>query len=220
MILVHVATLLAVVWVYWRDIWSLCLGLCCLPFGKKSSANADGILALKLLAATLGTVIMAFVLKPYFDVIMTLEVVVASLFVTGFLIWGAEYFRGSKIQTFSWGLAIFLGLVQGLAIVPGISRSGLTIAFLIWWGIGRQQAAKLSFLLSIPTILGALVFLLKERSDVEFFTISFNEFIGCVMAFVVALVSIYWMKRLVEKHWIWFAPYCLVLSLLLFIFYA
>jgi len=111
---------------------------------------------------------------------------------------------------------IGLGLVQGIAVVPGLSRSGLTIAFLILVGLNRRRSAELSFLLSIPTILAAGIFLIIDSGGSVL--LSTELLLACVAAFLTALVMIYSMLKLVEKHWIWFAPYCLCLGIYLLIF--
>ncbi|NCP67513.1 undecaprenyl-diphosphate phosphatase [bacterium] len=209
-ILLHVASLLAVILVYRQEVWNLIKSGFDIKALQAQKLAPDGVLAWQLVLATVFTVGVALLIEPYFETLLSLKWVAGTLIITGLLILIAEKFRRSKEINFSWGLAITLGLVQGLAVVPGISRSGLTIAFLILIGLNRQLAVKLSFLLSIPTILGALVFMLKD----EWGSLSFTAatLIGFVASFLTAWLAIYTMKSLVEKRWIWFAPYCLLLG--------
>ncbi len=209
-ILLHIASLLAVMVVYRHDVWQLFSKA--FDFKKLTSfkLEPEGVLAWQLVAATVCTVVVALLIEPYFETLLSLKWVAGTLIITGGLIVAAEKLRQTKIKEFTWGLAFLLGLVQGLAVVPGISRSGLTIAFLILVGMNRQLSVKLSFLLSIPTILGALVFMLKDQWG----SLSFGvpALVGFVASFFVAWLSIVLMKSLVERRWVWFAPYCVLLG--------
>ena len=218
-ILTHVATLGAVLIVFWRQAWNLILGFLSLVFRKELVAGSSelGMLALKLGVATLITVGVALFIEPWFGELMNLKLVAGTLIATGLLIVIAEKFRRGENVTFSWPIVILLGVVQGIAVVPGLSRSGLTIAFLILMGLSRRRAAELSFLLAIPTILAAGIFLVLDSGGS--LTITPSLLIASLTAFITALVMIYSMLKLVERHWIWFAPYCIGLGLILIWWY-
>ena len=218
MIATHVATLGAVLVVFWQQVWELVLGFVSLITRKELVVGSSelGQTALKLGVATILTVLVVLLIEPFFGELMNLKVVAITLIITGGLILVAEKFRPQKIQNFTWTVALFLGVVQGLAVIPGISRSGLTIAFLILLGLQRRRAAELSFLLSIPTILAAGIYALKDVDPGS--TIDMALIAACGAAFVTGLVMIYSMLKLVEKHWIWFAPYCIGLGLFLLVF--
>jgi len=220
MIVTHVATLGAVLLVFWREAWDLIVGFVklCLSLYKKSWGPGtrpgleNGWLALKLGVATLVTIGVALFIEPWFGELLNLKVVATTLIITGLLIVIAEKCRRGEEVPLSWPIVIGLGIVQGLAVVPGISRSGLTIAFLILLGLNRRKAAEYSFLLSIPTILAAGIFLILE-SGISAITVEL--LLAALAAFITALLMIYSMLKLVEKHWIWFAPYCVGLGLFL-----
>jgi undecaprenyl-diphosphatase len=209
-ILLHVASLIAVVVVYRTDIIYLIAKAFAFQRIKAGTLEPEGVLAWQLVAATICTVGVVLLIEPYFENLLVLPWVAGMLVITGLLIVAAERLRPQKERVFNWRLALILGLVQGLAVIPGISRSGLTIALLIMLGINRQESLRLSFLLSIPTILGALVFMLKDQWG----SLNFNLtiLVGFLASFLTALLAIYTMKNLVEKRWIWFAPYCIVLG--------
>jgi undecaprenyl-diphosphatase len=114
---------------------------------------------------------------------------------------------------FSWKIAILLGIIQSIAVLPGISRSGITVAFLILIGINRKDSVKISFFLAIPTILGAMVLALKDAGTNLLF--STENFAGFTITIIASLLSIKLMTKLVEKNWIWFAPYCAILGVVL-----
>lgn len=221
MIVTHLATLGAVLVVFWRQVQDLVLGFLSLVkhlivTQKLDGQNEAGMLALKLGVATLFTVGVALLIEPFFGELLTIPLVAGTLIFTGGLIVVAEKFRRAEGLDFTWPVAITLGIVQGMAVVPGISRSGLTIAFLILLGLNRRKSAELSFLLSIPTILAAGVFLWLDNGGQ--FGLTMELGLAMVAAFLTALLMIYSMLKLVEKHWIWFAPYCVLLGTGLLLF--
>ncbi len=222
-IALHFASLLAIILYFRVEIWQLTKSLIELILKQNFKTNKDGLYSLKLIFATVITFPFALLIKKLiFDSGNLTETLVAStLVITGILILSAEKLRSFfKLYSFdkqnlSWGLAFFLGIVQGLAVTPGISRSGMTIAFLILIGTNRKYAVKTSFFLAIPTILGAMLFSLNENNwNIPFGPI---ELVGCLISFFVALLAIKFMLKAIEKHWIWFAPYCFVLGMYLLI---
>ncbi len=227
-IFTHVATLLAVCLVYWRDLWKMIEGFFATCGVKNCKHKEEGELAIKLLVATSMTVGVALLIEPYFETFLNLKVVAITLIFTGLMIIGAEKFKPTPLNLplsretenvkFTWDKVLLLGLVQGLTIIPGISRSGTTIALLIWMGIERVQAVKISFLLSIPTIAGAGLFSYLDQKD-RGFEMSLAQMLGCLAAFVIAVMMIFWMEKLIKKHWILFAPYCIGLGIILMLFF-
>lgn len=210
----HIGSLLAVI-VYFRDaIWDLIAGLYRMAIEKKS--NDDGIYALQLIVATVcfaPTALITRALFPYSE--LTLSMVGVTLLITAALIYIAEKTTKSE-RPLSWKVIIALGLVQGLAVLPGISRSGLTIAFLIYLGINRQLSAKTSFLLSIPTIIASAVYVYFEQGEI-FYKLGYFEIASVIASALFAYVAIVWMMSLIRGRWIYFAPYCAALGSLVII---
>lgn len=142
-IAVHMATLLAVVFVFRKDIWEVIKK----PFSKMS---------LLIIVGTIPTGIIAVLLK---DIIEELLKSGASLgiefIITGLVLFYAERVKSKDkgVEKTTYGDAILIGVAQGIAIMPAISRSGLTIAGALFRGLNREFAAKYSFMLSIPIIL-------------------------------------------------------------------
>ena len=205
----HLATLLAVLVLFWKDVWNLILGFVAL-FGIGKGTRENGMLALKLGVATLITFAGALVLEPYFDSFLTLGVVGGTLILTGFFILASEEFRPKVEKHLTWGFTILLGLAQTLALFPGISRSGITIACLVLLGIGRKDSARFSFLLSIPTILGAFVYtFIDDGYELAF---SYPLIVSGVVAFISALFAMKWMMKLIEGKWKWFSVYCFLVG--------
>jgi undecaprenyl-diphosphatase len=112
--------------------------------------------------------------------------------------------------------AVTIGLAQAIALIPGISRSGATISAGLFRGLDRVTATKLSFFMSIPALLAAGIFELKDAFSGD---IGVGEaLVGVVVAFVVAYASIAWLLRFVAHHSIaWFVPYRVGLGVLLLV---
>ncbi len=201
-ILLHVGTLLAVVGFFWKEI---------IRVTKEMFRKGGDSLGWKLIVATFLTAPLGIAFQTYFSPEMTFPLVGGTLILTALLIVASEWFRPKIERNFSWKITIFLGLVQGMAVLPGISRSGLTIAFLILLGIERRKAAEISFLLAIPTILGALVF---SAGEADFSELIGDPalWIGFAISAIAAVGAIAWMLKLIEGKWIWFAPYCALLG--------
>ncbi|MBF0303195.1 MAG: undecaprenyl-diphosphate phosphatase, partial [Desulfamplus sp.] len=116
---------------------------------------------------------------------------------------------------FGYKQAMFIGVCQGIAVVPGISRSGATIAAGLFAGIERETAAKFSFLLSIPAIVGAELLGLKDvlNGDGSAFFINMTTIYGTIIAFVVGYISLKMLLKIVKIGRLHlFAPYCWILG--------
>lgn len=155
-VLVHLGTLVAVFIAFWSDIVAIL---------KKPLDKLTYLILVGCIPAGLAGYLLAPLVESAFE---SLLVVGIGLLFTGFILKLSEYlsfslFNLKGIEETTYGNAIFIGIMQALAILPGISRSGSTIAGGLLAGMDRELAARFSFLLSIPVILGAAVF---ELSDV------------------------------------------------------
>ena len=151
-VLVHCATLAAVLAVYWHDIVELIKK----PFQKYTYL---------LIAGTIPTGIIGLAFKDSFEAMFTsINIVGYTLLITGFILILAEFISRTILNStkFTYWQSLLIGLGQGLAITPGISRSGTTIAVALLVGLEREEAARFSFLLSIPAILGASIVEAKD----------------------------------------------------------
>ena len=132
-----------------------------------------------------------------------------SFLFTGIILFLTKYFNGSK--ELNLNVVIIAGLLQILALFPGISRSGITISTLLLLGINKQDAVRFSFLMAIPLILGASLLTV----DIE--TIS-SSILGIFISFLFGWVAIYISNILLQnkKYWM-FSIYCFSISIILFI---
>jgi undecaprenyl-diphosphatase len=166
---VHVGTLVAVVIFFRRDLLRL-IGVALRFPGRRLrgqttlKASYENELDIRLISliiiGTIPTVICGLALKPFAERIFSAPLLTGiMLLVTGSLLWATRRIRitGHGVGRFGLKSALAIGLVQGLAIFPGISRSGSTIAAGLFLRLNRETAARYSFLLAIPAILGAAI---------------------------------------------------------------
>ncbi|MFC2169203.1 undecaprenyl-diphosphate phosphatase [Acidobacteriota bacterium] len=157
-IMLHVGTLLSLFIFLRREIWELLQGFGRLCFNpRKNISGPKTKLIFGLAIASLPTAIIGYFFSAFFESLFSsLRAVGAALLVTGGFLLLTRVAKEKKKAPFLH--PVFIGILQGLAIVPGFSRSGLTIGGAILLGWKRSEAAQFSFLLSIPAILGAVFF--------------------------------------------------------------
>jgi undecaprenyl-diphosphatase len=225
-IMVHLGTLIAVIVFFRKDIWKIIKALFT-AIKTKDWKNADAKMGLFII---LGTVITVFIAYPINKVAEFLvykpEIVGVLLVVTAFVLFFSEWLskhKESKKNEVDLKTSIMIGIAQGLAALPGFSRSGWTIATGLFFGLDRITAARYSFLLSIPIILGAsMVYPLVEIDMAEIAGYNWKAIIiGTVVSCVVGYLCIkYFMKFLSKFSLNIFAYYCLIVGILTFVFFT
>ena len=198
-IILHGATLVAVVAYFRRDIWRLTFAF----FSRESSAERS--LGYAIALGTLPIVFIGFFVYPVFSLLRSVPIVATALVVSGLLLIIADYSMqkgwvhgGLPL----WRRGINIGLMQVFALVPGVSRSGITIAAGRLFGFSRRESARFSFLLAIPTIAGALMLLLMQTppTATSFGSIGIGTLLfGAFVAFIVAYTTIHFFLKLVER---------------------
>lgn len=165
-VLLHVGTLISVFIVYWKDIWELLVELVLtikdLFTGKGLRLDERPVrkLGVMIIVATIPTGIMGVLFNDFFNSLYNSVVPIGvGLIITGFLLVIAERMGDSNrgIKQMNYRNALFIGFVQGVAICPGISRSGSTLFGSLICNLDRKFAVKFVFLISIPSILGSAV---------------------------------------------------------------
>jgi len=165
-VLLHVGTLISVFIVYWKDIWELIVELCltikdlCTGKGLRLEERPIRKLGVLIIIATIPTGIIGIVGGDFFDSLYTSVIPIGvGLIITGFLLMFAERMGNSRrgLDKMNFRNAFFIGIVQGIAICPGISRSGSTLFGSLICNLERLFAVKFVFLISIPSILGSAV---------------------------------------------------------------
>ena len=222
-VLTHWGTLVAVMAVFWRDLWKLVLGglrsLAGLRDGGprgvlvRLAADEHGRLAWLIAIGSIPAAVLGLALEDFFEMLFgTPRVVSILLLVTAGLLvyseWRSQRDRGLGVLT--WLDALLIGLGQALAIAPGISRSGATIASGLMRGVKREAAARFSFLLSAPVILGAGVWQLKDLFGSEGWTANLAVMIvGFLASAVVGYACIRFLLGYLRRRRLYpFAAYC------------
>lgn len=152
---VHFGTLIAVVIYFRADLWALALGG--MQAVRRREAN-DASREISFLAiATIPAVIVGFMLNSVMDTLRTLPVIATTTIVFALLLAYADRRarEAAAPRVTTWRVALIIGVAQAIAPIPGTSRSGITITAGLLLGLSRHAAARFSFLLSIPIILGA-----------------------------------------------------------------
>jgi undecaprenyl-diphosphatase len=189
-IIVHVGTLVAVVLLFWRDIVHMFKH----PLGK---------LVRYLVIATIPAVVFTLLLGDFIEASFGGRFLGIGLLVTGVLLTVCEFKKSRSPKPFSRMSpidAVVMGGMQAVAIFPGISRSGATIAGGLFRGLDRSLCARFAFLMSIPAILGSLVFKFKDLMEVGSGNISvFALVCGALVAAVSGFFAIRLMMKLIGK---------------------
>lgn len=158
-LMLHLGTLVPILWVYRADILAVLRGMFTDPKGEQAR------LAWLIVLGSIPTAILGIGFEDVFERLFhTPRVVGITFFITGTFLFATKYIKdgGRGVAEITIKDALIIGLIQGLAITPGISRSGSTIAIALFLGLKRDVAAKYSFLLSIPAIVGAFIFKFDE----------------------------------------------------------
>ncbi len=202
-VVLHVATLLAVTVVYWRRIAYLVgRGV----RGDRAAWQDIGLLALASVPAGLSGYFLASTFERAFD---SLFAVGCNFLVTGTILWSTRWVKSARFDRPTAVAAGVIGLAQAVAILPGISRSGTTIAAGMWARVNHEKAAEFSFLLAIPAIAGAAVLQLAELSDSGAAVGWGPMAVSFLAALVSGVMAIRLLVALLERGCFHrFAPYC------------
>lgn len=208
-VLLHIGTLLSVLVVYRRDIVALCreLGLTVKDIvtgkGPRINASPERRLGFMILVATIPTGLMGVIFNDVFSGFYeSLLAIGIGLLITGTLLWLAERMaRGrTQVEKMKFRHAVFVGILQGIAITPGISRSGSTLFGGLSMGLERNFALRFAFLVSIPAILGSAAMELPPALEAGISSEVIGPVIlGTLISAVMGFVAIKAMLRLVAK---------------------
>ncbi|MCD4742497.1 MAG: undecaprenyl-diphosphate phosphatase [Desulfobacteraceae bacterium] len=223
---VHMGTLAAIVIVFFKDIKEIGISVY-----KAIYAKSDIKFFLLIITGCIPTAIIGFIIQIWEDVIFSSILLVGfMLIVTGCILWLTRHKQkpmkeqSMDISNFSFKSAFFIGVCQGIAVIPGISRSGATISAGLFAGLDRKMAAKFSFLLSIPAIIGAellqLIGSLNSLGSVNQPVIMTNiTLFGTLSSFITGYIALIILLRIVNNGKLHlFAPYCWVAGIAVIIY--
>jgi len=216
-IFLHLGTLVAVL-IYFRRDW--------LKIGKDLlGKTGDKRMAINLVIATLPAFVLGFLLNDYINSIFRHALWVSTfLIIVGLIFISAEKFASHRIikkgsDKIGWKDALIIGLAQALALLPGMSRSGITIAAGMFRSLKRTEATRFSFLMASIAILGASIFgSLKAVQDGGYLGSYWPEIIiGSTIAALVGYLSIKYLMKFLSRHKLYvFAVYLICLGVIIF----
>jgi undecaprenyl-diphosphatase len=207
----HIATLLAVMIVYWHRIGELVSGVL---KGNRAAFTYVGLLALGSIPAGVVGVLFADWFERAFD---SLLVVGINFILTAAILWSTRWVRCSATRALpSVGGSFGVGCAQALAVLPGVSRSGTTISAAMWLGVDPVHAAEYSFLLAIPAIAGAAMLQVPDVAAGAVVDVGLGPLLtGFAAALTSGVLAIRLLVVLLRQGTFHrFAPYCLVLGML------
>jgi len=212
-VIVHAATVLATIVVFWKDIVKLLQGL------FKFQMNPETRYILLILLSMIPVFVVGVFFKDYVEDIFGsgLVVVGVALIVTALLLFLSETLtarRGGQGEKMSWKSALWMGLAQAVAVIPGLSRSGSTIATGLLCGVSKEEVTRFSFLMVLVPILGE-AFLDVVGGDFAASSVGVLPLaLGFVAAFISGLFACRVMIAMVKKARLkWFALYCVLVGL-------
>lgn len=209
----HAATVLSTIVILWPEIKRLIMGLFSRTF------NDEQAYIIKLIISMIPIAIVGFTLKDYLNAMLSssyiLTIVGAMLLLTAVLLTFAYYARPRNKATISYRDATIIGVAQAVAAMPGLSRSGSTIATGIILGNEKSQVAQFSFLMVLAPILGEML-LNIAKGEVVFSSIGTAPLLaGFIASFVVGCLACKFMLGIVRRgKLVWFAVYCAIVGVI------
>jgi undecaprenyl-diphosphatase len=216
-VMLHLGTLLAVVVFFRTDIYKIAQGVGAI-LKRRHKDPPQVKLFLLIIIATIPTGFMGLLFKDWFESLFSRPKVVGGmLFITGLVLYLTRWTKKERraLEQMRWIDAVLIGIAQGVAIIPGISRSGGTISTGLFLGLDRELSGKFSFLLSIPAILGAtLLEFRKMDMNQELWT----TLIGTTIAFGIGILSLLFLMKIIKVGKIFnFSYYCWSLGIIMII---
>ncbi|ABD53164.1 undecaprenyl-diphosphate phosphatase [Jannaschia sp. CCS1] len=204
---VHVGTLGAVILYFWRDVKAAIAGTPRLLTGRIDTPGAK--LAFLLIIATIPVIIFGLFLEVtgIYDSLRSIAVIGWTMLIFGLVLYWADQRGGTEKQSDDWSLrdAVTMGLWQAVALIPGTSRSGITITAARFLGYDRESAARVAMLMSIPTIIATGVFAGAEVIATADAQTARDGAIAAALSFLAALAALTLMFRLLKS--VSFTPY-------------
>ena len=217
-LLLHFATVISLIIYFRREIFSV-LSEWFIGFtGDRRPGWAYGW---AILIASFFTAIIGLPMRKTVDIISASPLYVGcGLIFTAIILATVPVISHGKKKNSLLKIAIVVGIAQGIAVLPGVSRSGMTIATSLLMGMGLTQAFKFSFMISIPAILGAnLLEFLKFFKSGEVAFMPEGYLASCIAAFVLGLAALGIMRRLVaSEKWPYFGIYCFIIGTVAIVF--
>jgi undecaprenyl-diphosphatase len=197
-------TLVAVIVYFWRDLWAIGRAVISGLLQRQPVGTVEARLGWLIVVATIPAVVIGLLFKDFFEGLHHEPKIVAAILLSAaILIFGSERLgkRTRNLASLQWLDALIIGSTQALALLPGVSRSAATICGGLVRDLERPTAARFSFLMSIPVMLGAGVIAIKDLVEVPNFVTYLPPLaLGFVVSAVVGFLSIHWLLGFLAKR--------------------
>jgi undecaprenyl-diphosphatase len=222
-VFLHLASLLAVIIFYRHDLIKLIKEFFGFIINRNPKYKSSFWFSSYLIIATIITGVLGIILENKMDAnIKSMTIISITLLITGIALILIEKVikHGNRSQENMTIMdAIWVGLAQTIAVIPGISRAGSTLIVALWCGLEKATAVRFSFMLSIPVILGSTVLMLPDMSFEQQNINILSLAISFVASFIFAIIGIKWLISFLNRSkLIYFAYYCFILSAFVFVF--
>ena len=221
-VFLHAATALSTMVIFRKEIWEILKGLGAFVQsffrymgGRSLIVNDETLFSLKIILSMIPAAFVGLFFEKEIEELFNKNILLVGLMliVTGLLLFLADRAKNTD-KTVSFPAALIIGIAQAIAILPGISRSGATISTSVLLGIDRERAARFSFLMVVPLILGKIAKDILDGAFTESTTELMPLVVGFIAAFLTGLVACKWMIGLVKNSQLkYFSFYCFAVAL-------
>ena len=191
----HFGTVIAIVAYFWKD-W---IKIIKAAFTKKPENEYPANILWQIIIATIPAAIVGYLIADYVDsAFHSPYLLAANLVIFGFLLWSADKLARNQLlaKNISYAQSFVVGLAQSIALVPGVSRAGITMIASRGLGLNRESAAKFSFLLGTPAMIGAFVLEIRKMGAAEF---NLPFFAGVVASAIAGALAIKFLLNYLKK---------------------
>lgn len=207
-IVLHLGTAFSTIVVFRKEIYEIVLD------SFKLKKNENKLFSLKIFISMIPAILVGLFFKNKIENLFSMNLIFVGtmLLITAFLLFIADQTLKNK-KEISYTSALILGIVQAVAILPGISRSGSTIAIAVLLGIDREKSARFSFLMVLPLIFGSMIkSFLDFGETLEVSNLS-SLFIGFISSFLFGIIACRWMISIVKQSQLkYFGFYCIIVG--------
>ncbi len=222
-IIVNFGSLIAITIIYFKDIKKLIINFFKYFKIKNEETKKDFKYAVLIILGCIPVGIAGFLLKDYIENLLQSSFIVGiSFLITSLFLFLVRNINGCKEEKdLTWKDALFIGLIQIIALIPGISRSGSTLIAALFRNIKRNDALKYSFMLYVPISLGTMVLSVKDLiNSNNLNTLLLPYSLGFISSLIVSYFTLRWFINAVKKgNLLYFSIYCLILGLFILILF-
>ncbi len=209
-VLLHLATLFAILLVFRKKIAAIVISTGRFTIGKSDESDNKNLLMLPaVIIGTIFTAAIGLVIEPM-EVESKPKLTFLFFIVTGFILLFLRFYKGKGLSKGLIFSGLIAGIAQGFGILPGISRSGITITAARLSGMTREDAGELSFLIAIPAILGAVILDLGDSENLLSQVSPFVLTSSFLVSFFVGIVSLVWLLKLLKGGKLYYFSYYLI----------